>query len=187
MGEPGFVTVNELGGFLKLSLTEDVATQFLIDFASDMVRDYLQQQIDYTVDDVITLDPRHDGYVFLPELPVVSVSKLETFDGYVWTTIPFDAWTVSAETGLVAAIGWTGTRWPTGPGTWRVTYTHGYEEIPNSIKAAALGLAARVYSSPVAVASEGIGGYQVKYATESAGFSTLELAALNRYKVPRIA
>jgi hypothetical protein len=39
----------------------------------------------------------------------------------------------------------------------------------------------------VAVDSERIGGYQVKYAIESAGFSPIELAALNRFRVARVA
>ena len=77
--------------------------------------------------------------------------------------------------------------WPTLPETARVTYSHGYATIPDSIIGVVLGVAGRSYVSPLSVESERIGGYQVKYAMESGGFSALEKAALNRYVVARVA
>lgn len=183
-----FAYPEDLGAYLKQTIADDDATALLyLETASDVVRDYLQQQIDYVPDDVVILDPEADGTVFLPELPVVSVSKVETFDGGVWADADPATYTVSNRTGVVTARRGYGTLWPRGAGSWRITYTHGFAEVPGSLKSATLGVAARAYATEVGVDSERIGGYQVKYAIESAGFSPVELAALNRFRVARVA
>lgn len=188
MAALAFALPEDLGLYLKQTLANDDATALLyLDAASDVVRDYLQQQIDYVADDVVTLDPEPDGTVFLPELPVVSVSKVEVLGADGWSVADPLTYTVSTRTGVISALPTYGTLWPRGAGSWRITYTHGFANVPGSLKAVALGVAARAFSSPAGVDSERIGGYQVKYAIESAGFSPIELAALNRYRVARVA
>lgn len=182
-------TVDQLSNFLQSQppLAEDAPDALLyLELASDMVRDFLQQQLDYVQNDVVVLTA-YNGVLFLPEQPVTSVSLLETFDGTTWSTADPTTYTVALSTGVITATPCTGVQWPTDPGTWRVTYTHGFPTLPNSIVAAVLGVAARAYASPVSVDSERIGGYQVKYATLNEGFSAIERAGLARYIVPRIA
>lgn len=183
-----FALPEDLGSYLKQTLANDDATALLyLDAASDAVRDYLQQQVDYVADDVVVLDPEPDGSVFLPELPVVSVTAVEVLSADGWVVADPLTYTVSTRTGRVTAAHGYLTRWPNTQGSWRVTYTHGFAVVPNSLKTAALGVAARAYVSEVGVDMERLGGYQVKYAVEAAGFSPIELAALNRFRVARVA
>ena len=185
-------TPAQLGAFLQQPLTDTDATALLLlDIASGMVRDFLQAKLDLVTNEVVILDPVNGVYLFLPELPVISVTLLETFDA----TLAVPAWVmadpltymVSTRMGVIAAIPNTGVKWPSAPGTWRVTYTHGFATIPMTIVGTVLGAAARAYSSPAGVDMERIGGYQVKYSMETGGFTPSEKKALGRYVNPRLA
>lgn len=180
-------SVAELGAYLKQPLAEDDVTAVMfLDAASDTVRDYLDQILDVVTDDVVVLDPPRGGVLFLPEMPVAAVSKVETLIRGVWTIVDPGSYVVSARTGSIAATLSAGVgRWWDAP--WRVTYTHGFVTVPSSLKGVVLGVAGRAYATEVGVDSERIGGYQVKYAVEKTGFSPLELATLNRYRVARVA
>lgn len=181
-------TPTQLGDFMQETIAaNDPSALLYLSIASGMVRDYLQQQITATANDTIVVDPVDGAYAFLPEMPVTAVPLVETFDGTAWNTIDAGTYTVSLTLGIVAARPGCGVSWPFESGSWRVTYSHGFASVPDSIVGVVLGVAARAYASPVAVDSERIGGYQVKYAVESAGFSPLELIALAPYKVARIA
>ena len=180
-------TVAQLGAFTKTTLSDtDPTALLMLSIASGMVRDKLQQQISLVTNEVVVLDPI-DTTVLLPDLPVISVSLVETFDGTTWNTLSAADYTVSKRTGVIQAARWSGLTWPSDPGSWRVTYTHGYAVIPDAIVGVTLGVAARAYASPVAVESERIGGYQVKYAMEAEGFSAIEKSALSRYMIARVS
>ena len=181
-------TPAQLAAFMQQPLSNTDATALLmLDIASGMVRDYLQLILDFVAGDVALIDPLSGMYALLPETPVLSVSLLETYDGTVWTTVSPANYTVSKRLGMIAAVPNTGVQWPFAPETWRVTYTHGFATIPISIVGAVLGAAARAYASPAGVDSERIGGYQVKYGMEAAGFSAIEQKGLARYMNPRIS
>jgi hypothetical protein len=187
MTDTPLAAVDQLAAFLQQPLESNAPDALLyLDLASNMVRDFLQQELDYTVDDVVLLDPVGTT-VFLPELPVASVSLLETFNAGAWTAADPASYTVNARTGVVSALPYSGVTWPGAPASWRVTYTHGFSVIPPAIIGVVLGVAARMYASPVSVDSERIGGYQVKYSSLDEGFSAIEKAALGRYIQPRIA
>lgn len=197
MSETPLATVQQLASFMQLPLASDDPTATLmLQIASDMVRDYLKQQLDAVQNDVVVLDPINAAYVVLPELPVADVTLLEildtTQDPAVWTTVDPSQYTVSLNLGIIAGLPGCGVFWPPTPGSWRVTYSHGYGTgdtppagfpvLSNSLVGVVLGVAARAYSSPASIEQERIGGYQVKYAVEAAGFSALELVTLNRDK-----
>lgn len=181
-------TVQDLASYLGETLADDDAKANLyIDIASGMVRDTLHSHLSAVTGDVVLLDPINGGYVELPELPVSNVTELETFDGTSWTVQDPSTYTVSTRIGMIAGKPGLGIRWPTDPGTWRVTYSHGFTTIPATIVGVVLGVAARGYASPVAVDSERVGaGYQVKYSA-AVDFTPIERAALNRYRQPRVA
>lgn len=181
-------TPAQLSAFLQQPLDNfDPAALLMLDIASGMVRDFLQQDLTPASNDVLTLDPVNAAYAVLPELPVTDVTLVEVFDGTVWSTVLPAYYTVSKRTGVVSAVPNTGYHWPSAPESWRVTYSHGFAPIPSSIIGAVLGAAARAYSSPAGVDSERIGGYQVKYGMEADGFSAIERKGLARYVNPRIA
>lgn len=190
-------SVTQLASFMQLPLTStDPTATLMLSIASDMVRDYLGQQLDPATGDVVLLDPINGAFVVLPELPVTTVTLLEILDTTqsppVWTTVDPSLYTVSLTLGIIAGTPGCGVFWPSTPGSWRITYSHGYAfgdtppqgfpTLSNSIIGVVLGVAARAYSSPASIEQERIGGYQVKYAVEAAGFSALELVTLNRYR-----
>ncbi len=184
-------TVDQLAAYLQQPLAAgDPSATLLLDIASGMVRDELQQDLDYVAADVQTLDPINGRVVVLPQMPVAAVSLVEYLDATqtpaVWVTADPSLYTVSLRTGIVAAQPYTGTPWPVDPGSWRVTYDHGFVTIPDGLAGVCLGVAARTYSSPAGVELERIGGYQVKYAMQADGFSPLEKAVLGRYRLGRI-
>lgn len=183
-------TPEQLGFFLQSDISNaDQAAALMLQIASGMVRDYLQQTISSVTDEVVVLDPIDGAYVLLPELPISGVSLVETTsdNGVTWSTSLNTYYTVSTRQGIISAVPNCGVGYPSAPGTWRVTYSHGYAIIPDGIVGVVLGVAARAYSSPAGVDSERIGGYQVKYSMLADGFSVLEKATLNRYMVPRVA
>lgn len=179
----------DLAAYLGQPLaSDDASALLLLSIASGMVRDELQQDITQTVGDVVLFDPVGPApFVFLPEMPVTAVTLVETFDGSTWSIADPKTYTVSKRLGIIAGRPWTGTQWPCDPESWRVTYTHGFEAPPDTIVGVVLGVAARQWNSEDGVDSEKIGGYQVKYAMDSEGFTPLELKVLARYRVPRIA
>lgn len=188
MTDTTLATVQQLAAFLQTTIDDtDASATLYLQIASDMVRDYLQQQLDFTADDPFLADPIGGAYVVLPELPVTDVSLVEVFADAAWSTVDPVNYTVSKRLGIVAGRPGCGVFWPSDPESWRVTYSHGFADIPESIVGAVLGVAARAYATPVGVDSERIGGYNVKYAMQASGFSPIEQAGLNRYLVPRVA
>jgi hypothetical protein len=188
MSDAPLATVAQLAAYLQQPLPlADPSATLMLTIASGMVRDYLQQTITAVVNEIVLLDPISGYYVLLPEMPVTNVALLETFDGTVWTTQPTTAYTVSRRMGMIAAVPGTGIIWPYAPESWRVTYSHGFATIPDSLTGVALGVAARTYATPAGAESERIGGYQVKYQMQADGFNPLEKAAMNRYVVARIS
>jgi hypothetical protein len=188
MSDAPLATVAQLAAYLQQPLADsDTSAQLMLMIASGMVRDFLEQELSPVTNEVVLLDPINSYYVLLPELPVTSVTLLETFDGTVWTTQPTTVYTVSKRLGMIAAVPLTGVTWPYNPESWRVTYSHGFASIPDSLVGVVLGVAARTYATPAGAESERIGGYQVKYQMQADGFSPLEKAALSRYVVARIA
>lgn len=183
-------TIDQLAAFMQQDIANnDPSALLLLDVASGMVRDYLQQELTYSEDTVEVLDPINGYNVILPEFPIVSIYSVETTkdNGNTWTTMDPSTYTLSRRTGVIKAKTGNGITWPSDPESWRVTYTHGFEEIPESLVGVVLGVAARFYVSPGAVEMERIGNYQVKYTVQADGFSPLEKVVLDRYKNGRVA
>jgi hypothetical protein len=181
-------SIEQLSAYLGQPLeSNDASGLLMLQIASGMVRDYLHQQLDYVAGDVVTLDPIYGSYVLLPELPVVSVAQVETWDGTQWNVMDASTYTVSRKTGMIAGKPGLGITWPSDPETWRITYSHGYATIPDGIMGVVCGVAARAYSSPASVTMESMGGYRVQYHMHADGFSPLEKAALENYATARVA
>ena len=184
-------TPEQLGAFLKETIDPaDASALLILDIASGMVRDRLELNgwaLDAVAADVVMVDPISGAFLFLDGLPVTAVTLVETFDGTAWTTADPATYTISKRTGIISALAWTGVTWPSGPESWRVTYDHGFTVLPSTILGVVLGVAAREWNTVNGVDSERVGGYQVKYAMEAAGYTATELKALARYANPRVA
>ena len=189
MNDTPLATVDQLAAYLQQPLAaNDPSATLMLGIASSMVRDELQQDLDYVANDVAVLDPIDGAFLFLPQLPVADVTLVETWDPdlLAWVTQDPTTYTVSTSLGAIAAIPGCGIVWPSTPGSWRVTYSHGFNPIPDGLVGVVLGVAARTYSTPAGAESERIGGYQVKYAMQADGFKPLERKILGRYGVGRV-
>lgn len=186
---PSLATVAQLAEFSQQAIAEDDASAvFLLSVASGMIRTYVGQSISKVIDDVEYLDPVNGSFASLSQTPVTAVSKVEvTHDGgQTWTEAPLGSYAVSRRKGTITAKGGA-VRWPWDEESWRVTYTHGFEEVPPEIVGVCCGLAARYYATPIAVDMERVGQRQVKYAIEADGFSALESMALSAFRFARLA
>lgn len=170
------------------------------ELASSVVRDYCGQQFDYVADDVVTIDPRPNRTAQLPQMPVAAVSAVQAFMpdgngtwGWVDLTYPGDyGWT---ERGLM----WDATRitpaivsgqarsaytWPWLPASLKVTYTHGYQQIPMDLQQITARLAAAYAANPSMLQSKKVG--EVSRVYGAAGVEILrpeERKILDRYTV----
>lgn len=176
------VTVEELAAKMRTTLDEASAAM-AVSIAASTIQTYTGQHIEAT---------EHTDFV-----PVVVSTRTSPWPG---STQPPASWSrflsvlvlhqrpvvavdsVTVDGVMLAESEWW---WGGGQRVWlsgvdggvyaEVTYTAGYDPIPDDIKAVALALAADEYSttSP-AVASEQLGDYQVSYRRDA--------ATLNRYK-----
>jgi hypothetical protein len=183
-------TVQELAAFAQQSIASNDATAvFLLKVASGMIRRELDQTITLVEGDVEYVDPVGGVLAALRELPVLSVSKVEVSSdgGSTWSVAPPSSYKVSRRTGTISARPGSTVRWPTDEESWRVTYSHGYAAVPPELAGVCWGLAARYYSTPLAVDMERVGQRQVKYNIEAEGFSALESMVLSAFRPARSA
>jgi len=89
------------------------------------------------------------GQVALPQRPVISVDDVEGAT----------SWELRRDVLLVDAP------------RVRVTWTHGYSEVPGDVKAVVLSAATRVLTNPLDIRQESVGSISMTYASETIGAS----------------
>lgn len=191
---PDFCAVSDVENLLQITIAGDddkeAACEQAIERASEAIRNYTCQQIDYVADEAIVLDvwaPRWN--LVLPELPVEDVDSVVE-DG---TTLEEgdDEDYVLAQYGQLIRRG---RRWKVGPQIVTVVYTHGYETIPEDIADVCTALAARRYQlglqtaemEGVPVESKSIGDFSVSYAVGSGGINVGAAGDLLRAEKERL-
>jgi hypothetical protein len=183
MADPLLASVDELGILVGETISdEDPKALLLLRTASAIVRSPrgCGQFITRVVDDVIKRTPIGGHTVFLPQLPIESVSLVQRPSGDGWATVTVSSYEVDEETGRIQLRHHS---WPYST-RWQITYTHGYAEIPDAITGAVLGLAARAWETPIGVDNERIGQRSIKYLMLENGFLPEEEAALAQFKYP---
>lgn len=158
-----FASTADLGDYLGETLTGTRLGQAIIhlELASALIQNKTRQRLERVVDDVLVLAGTADWELELPERPVISVASVKV-DGVLLAATGYRL----ADSMLIRRTsGWTG---PV-DSLIEVTYTHGYDPIPDDIRAATLALAARMTSNPLGVRQEGIGSYSVSYGDPSGG------------------
>jgi hypothetical protein len=137
--------------------------------ASAVIRKWTRQTITRVVDDVVTLRVVDCDELVLPQRPVVSVSEVKV------NALVLNDWVLSGER-LLRTGGWRylpGTSSYPDPGLVQVTYTHGWDEIPDDVRGVCLDLAASTVSNPGMLRQESIDDYSRTLAAESLGLGSL--------------
>lgn len=181
-----FATVGELANALGADIAEDDrrASQILRT-ATAIIQAECRHRIFFYEDDEKKLRGTWSGELFLPEPPVTEVTSVTVGD----TEVADASYEFSSDGGLRGPAVWTGFDEPSsimwgGPSSEVVvTYSHGYDPIPEDIKAVCLSLAARLYDNPSGAASETIGSYSYSGAGEGGALLTdYERSICHRYR-----
>lgn len=154
---------------------DDAAAAQALRIASSLIRGYTRQTLTRVEDDQETHDGRGSTIVMLAELPVEAVTAV-TLDGDALTA--GDDFT-AAPHGVLYREG--GGTWGTGRQTIVVTYTHGYDQVPDDLKGVCLDVASRVLANPEGHEREQIGAYGVGYARQR--LTPDDKQILDRYRV----
>ncbi|MFJ2174334.1 hypothetical protein ACIOHE_15650 [Streptomyces sp. NPDC087851] len=189
MALPPLVTTDDVlnaAGAAANATPEQVA--LAVRRASARVRRYTRQTLTFVTGDVIEL-PGGERVLRLPQYPLVvddadplTVVEVADLGGIDWTAIEGRDYTRlgneltrgypwQAPTRL---MGWPGSRVR---GVWapkvRVTYSHGYQEVPDDIVDVVLDLAVMNLSNPENLRTVSIDDYSRTYASETIGGARL--------------
>lgn len=189
-------TTTQLAARLQLdpaALNTTAATQALTD-ASGLVRALARQQIDFVAQETLILTGG-ERILALPQRPVVvdgsnplAVVELGDYGGINFTMLEGRdfvrtgdqlkrgyPWWYNTSTRL---MGWP---WRRPLGVWaprvQVTYSHGYQTVPDVVVGFVLSAAATLYTNPGLLRSFTIDDYAETYATETLG---MDVGSLRR-------
>ncbi|MFJ5973516.1 hypothetical protein [Streptomyces sp. NPDC093060] len=166
----------------------DAALDLALRRASARVRRYTRQDITFVENDTITL-PGGGKVLWLPQYPLVvdgahplTVVEIADFSGVEWDAIENrDYSRIGNE--LTRGYPWQaptrlmGWPWNRAQGVWapkiRVTYSHGYAEVPEDIVDVVLDLATMNLANPENLRQISIDDYQRTFASETIGSAAL--------------
>ncbi len=163
-----FCSINDVNDFLQVEVDEPSAMRAIAE-ATAAIKAYCNQQIELVTNDAVTLDGPGGQWLFLPELPVVTVSSV-TEDG---TALLSTDYTLTRY-GVLQRNGGV---WSKSVAGIVVVYTHGYAVIPGVIRDVATRMAARAYQAGLkaaetlavpGIAATSLGDYSVTF-TEGGG------------------
>ncbi|THV27937.1 hypothetical protein [Glycomyces paridis] len=145
--------------------------EHLLNAASGVIRTY----VEWSISREIIVDARIDApggtLLMLPTLLLVDVAAIAV-DAVAVTD--FD-W---SEAGMVErAVGW-----PRGFRRLTVSYTHGYETVPDEVKSYTVAVASAAAASVAGKVQESIGDWSATYATVERVFGSMGKTILNRYR-----
>lgn len=178
-----FIDETDLAAYLHVDdLDNDDLATIAIDAACEVVRGWLDQEVNQNTGDTVVLDGNPSDVLLLPELPVTAVTTVKVdYDTDNPTTLVAGADDdyVLGDGGMLYRID--GGNWDYGRQSIQVTYTHGWSSVPTDIKMVALQVAARIYDAGHAV-RESVGSYNVEYIPGAAGLNDYEKAVLRKYR-----
>jgi hypothetical protein len=188
---PLLATIADLAAYVQEDIADgDAPATLSLEIASGVLRSYLGYDV-LGVDDFVELcDPINASFIELRQTPVKDVTLVEVFnrDANDFVIVASTDYDVSLRLGVIAGHPGTGFRWPSWPESWRVTYSYGYDTVPDAIRGVCVGIAARQWATPVGIESERIGGYNVRFADRhDDALTPIEKLALRAYLRPSIA
>jgi hypothetical protein len=166
----------------------DAALDLALRRASARVRRYTRQDITLVENDSITL-PGGEPVLRLPQYPLVvdgahplTVVEVADFSGIEWTAIEGRDYSRLGNE-LTRGYPWQaptrlmGWPWNRAQGVWapkvRITYSHGYSEVPEDIVDVVLDLATMNLANPENLRQVSIDDYQRTFASETIGSASL--------------
>ena len=182
---------------LGRNLTSEEAARIraLLDDASALVRSYTNQTFEHVDDDTVTL-PATGGRIVLPGRPVSAVSRVVAVGGNLalpdftladWAFDGIDTIKIGDGAAIInlPEVWWDDDGYP---GTYQVTYSHGYATVPPDVLSVVCGMVIRVFQNPSNLRSETVGSYSVTYTIPATGealginLSRYEKKILDRYR-----
>lgn len=164
-----FCTVADIAEFLQTDIAPaNAAALRAITEASAVIQNYCHQQLEAVQGDEEMFLFSRGSRLFLPQLPVTEVSVVE-----VGVELVEGADYLLDRYGVLHRVGG---NWSAG--VIRVTYSHGYQTLPDDIVAVATRAAARAYQSGrraaetaavPGVSATSLGDYSVTYSAEGGG------------------
>ena len=156
--------------------------------ASARVRKYCRQELTLVENDTVTL-PGNGRVLWLPQRPLVlddahplTVVELFGITNVEYTALEGRDFTRVGSQLTRGEAWWAPTRlmgwpWMRPQGVWaqrvRVTYSHGYSDVPDDVVDVVLDLAAMAMTNPQGLRSESIDDYSRTFASETIGGATL--------------
>jgi hypothetical protein len=171
MALPPLATAAELNAVAQTTV-DATAADIALASASAIIRRWTRQTITKVADDVATLRVIDECELVLPQRPVVSVSQVKV------NSLVLQDWVLSGDR-LLRTGGWRrlpGTTTYPDPGLVEVTYTHGWDEVPDDVRAVCLDLATMSVTNPAGLRSVAIDDYSRTFAAETLGTGTLSAA-----------
>jgi hypothetical protein len=171
-----FAEAADLEDFLQNDVTTAPA-ELALDIASGIVRAYVGWSISQ---ETVVLVTEGDGgnALWLPTKLLTAVTSVEV-DGELLTFGDHYRWTSSGRLRRIGAS------WPCLERSIEVTFTHGYNPVPDDIKGITLALAGRLYDNPEGLRSWSVDGLSETIANPSSdaglALTTVEKAALDSY------
>lgn len=173
MGLP-LVTKEEYKSYFGISSTNsDSQIDFLIPKVSDLVKNYCRRTfVDYVNDSKSeTTSGGYGSKLFLKEYPLIQVISVEFSEDYGQTyteLVEFTDFAIDTEEGTIYKIDGEWTKYING---YKITYTAGYETLPEDLKLAVLDLVKYYMTNDMAVHSPkapGTNSVQIEYVTTTA-------------------
>jgi len=169
-----FCAIADVSDFLQIEISDAdkvASCQRAITEATAAIRNYCRQYIELVEDDEHTFDVRPARWnLLLPEVPVVEVSSVVE-DGETLTAD--DDYQVD-NSGQIWRVS---RRWTAGIQIVVVTYTHGYETIPDDVIGVCTRAASRAYQAGLkaedaagvpGIASKALGDFSVSFTGDGA-------------------
>jgi len=190
------VSVSQMPSFLK-GAWPDADVSAALSYASSAVEAYCERDFSYVVNDVVTIDPfpvRRSAQ--LPDPPVILISKVEAnmrdnLGVLSWQELTNYAWTADGllydTSGLpgvsVAAV----PSWPSLPKSLRVTYTHGFQSMPQPLVDAVIKAAGSYLANPFGNTRRKVGDTESDFAVTLIQAGGLDETLLARYRLISVA
>ena len=175
MGLP-LITRTEYKAYVGItSPNSDAVIDALIPKVSELVKNYCRRTfIDYVNDSKVeTTSGGYGANLLLTEYPVISVTSVGWSEDYgqnYTDLVEFTDYVVEVEKGYIVALSASG-EWDKCLNGYQVTYTAGYETLPEDLKLAVMDLVTYYIKNDASVHSPkapGTNSVQIEYITSSA-------------------